>query len=138
MRFLPRSFDAINRGMSYPARTIFWFGCYLLVLGTTLILFPNTLLGLFRVAPTAEVWIRVTGMLVLILGAYDILAGLSELHQFIRWSVPLRASVILFFGVFVLLGYAPAVLLLFGLIDLACAAWTWVALRQTLRARVPA
>lgn len=117
--------------MSYPAKTLFWFGCYLLVLGMALILFPNALLALFRVAPTVEVWIRVTGMLVLILGAYDILASLSELHQFIRWSVPMRASVIFFFAVFVLLGYAPAVLLLFGFIDLACAAWTWVALRQT-------
>jgi hypothetical protein len=31
----------------------------------------------------------------------------------------------------VLLGYAPAILLLFGLIDLACAAWTWSALGQS-------
>ena len=117
--------------MSYPAKTLFGFGCYLLVLGTALVLFPNAVLSLFRVAPTIEVWIRVTGMLVLILGAYDILAALSELHQFIRWSVPLRASVIFFFAVFVLLGYAPAILLLFGLIDLACAAWTWIALRNS-------
>lgn len=116
--------------MSYPAKTVFAFGCYLLVLGAALILFPNAVLDLFRVAPTVEVWIRVTGMLVLILGAYDILAALAELREFFRWSVPLRASVILFFSVFVLLGYAPAVLLLFGLIDLACAAWTWVALRR--------
>ena len=117
--------------MSYPAKTLFGFGCYLVVLGIALILFPNAVLAAFRVAPTVEVWIRVLGMLVLILGTYDILAALSELHQFIRWSVPLRASVIFFFAVFVLLGYAPTVLLLFGLIDLACAAWTWVALRQT-------
>ena len=119
--------------MSYPAKTLFGFGCYLLVLGAALILFPNAVLALFRVAPTVEVWLRVTGMLVLILGAYDILAALAELHQFIRWSVPMRASVIFFFAVFVLLGYAPPVLLLFGLVDLACAAWTWVALRQTRR-----
>jgi hypothetical protein len=116
--------------MSYPAKTLFAFGCYLLVLGMLLIVFPNIVLQLFGVAPTVEVWIRVTGMLVLIRGAYDILASLSELHQFIRWSVPMRASVIFFFAVFVLLGYAPPVLLLFGLIDLACAAWTWVALRR--------
>jgi hypothetical protein len=117
--------------MSYPARTIFAFGCYLLVLGAALILFPNAVLDLFGVAPTVEVWIRVTGMLVLLLGAYDILAALAELREFFRWSVPLRASVIFFFSVFVLLGYAPPVLLLFGLVDLACAAWTWVALRRT-------
>jgi hypothetical protein len=124
--------------MSYPAKTLFGFGCYLLVLGTALVLFPNAVLTLFRVAPTIEVWIRVTGMLVLILGAYDILAAISELHQFICWSVPLRASVIFFFAVFVLLGYAPAILLLFGFIDLACAAWTWIALRRTRVAAQPA
>jgi hypothetical protein len=116
--------------MSSPARTMFAFGCYLLALGTALILYPNGVLDLFGVAPTVEVWIRVTGMLVLILGAYDILAAIAELRQFFRWSVPLRASVIFFFSVLVLLGYAPPVLLLFGLIDLAGAAWTWVALRQ--------
>ena len=116
--------------MSYPAKTLFGFGCYLLALGVALLLFPNALLGLFGVAPTIEVWIRVLGMLVLFFGAYDILAALSELHAFMRWSVPVRASVILFFAVFVLLGYAPAVLLLFGLADLVGAAWTWVALRQ--------
>jgi hypothetical protein len=116
--------------MSYPAKTLVGFGCYLLVLGMVLIVFPNALLALFGVAPTTEVWIRVTGMLVLILGAYYVLASLSELHQFIVWSIPLRASVIFFFAVFVLLGYAPAALLLFGAIDLACAAWTWVALRR--------
>ena len=116
--------------MSYPAKTLFGFGCYLLALGAALLLFPNALLGLFGVAPTVEVWIRVLGMLVLFLGAYDILAALSELHAFIRWSVPVRASVIVFFAVFVLLGYAPAVLLLFGLVDLGGAAWTWIALRR--------
>ncbi len=117
--------------MSYPAKTLFGFGCNLLVLGAILVVFPNLLLSLFHLAPTVEVWIRVAGMLVLLLGAYDILAALAELHQFIRWSVPLRASVIVFFSVFVLLGYAPTILLLFGLIDLSCAAWTWIALRQS-------
>ncbi|HXD39884.1 MAG TPA: hypothetical protein VN649_04940 [Ramlibacter sp.] len=124
--------------MSYPAKTLFGFGCYLLLLGAGLVLFPNAVLALFGVAPTVEVWIRVAGVLVLLIGAYDVLAALSELHQFIRWSVPLRASVILFFAVFVLLGYAPAVLLLFGLIDLVCAVWTWIALRQSSRAPQPA
>ncbi len=116
--------------MSYPARTLFGFGCYLLALGVALLLFPNALLGLFGVAPTVEVWIRVLGMLVLFFGAYDMLAALSELDAFMRWLVPVRASVIVFFAVFVLLGYAPAVLLLFGLIDLVGAVWTWIALRQ--------
>jgi hypothetical protein len=116
--------------MSAAATTVFAFGCYLLLLGVALILFPNTVLSLFGVAPTIEVWIRVAGMLVLFLGAYYLLAALAELRPFFRWSVPVRASVIVFFAVFVLLGLAPPVLLLLGAVDLAAAAWTWLALRQ--------
>jgi hypothetical protein len=122
------------RELSGPARTVFVFGIYLLVLGALLILAPNFLLGLFHIAPTAEVWIRVTGMLVLFLGAYYVLAALAELQAFMRWTIALRASVLLFFLAFVLSGLAPAVLILFGLVDLAGASWTaWAIWRAATR-----
>ena len=121
--------------MSYPALTVFVFACYLLGLGTMLVLAPNLLLGLFGVAPTVEVWIRVTGMLVLFIGTYYVLAAMSEMQQFFRWSIAIRASVVAFFAVFVLLGFAPTVLLLFGLVDLVGAAWTGLALWQAARIR---
>lgn len=49
--------------------------------------------------------------------------------QFFGWSVKARASVILFFIAFVALGFAPWMLLLFGLVDLVAALWTRAALR---------
>lgn len=116
--------------MSYPALTLLGFGGYLLVLGAVLILVPNTLLTLFGIAPTVEVWIRVAGMLVLILGAYYVLAALADLREFIRWTMPLRVVAAAFLALFVLLGYAPAVMLLAAIIELAGAAWTWFALRR--------
>lgn len=116
--------------MSKSARTIFVFGIYLVVLGITLVTVPNLLLGLFGFAETQEVWIRVVGMLVLILGVYDVQAARQGWDGFIRLSVPLRMSVPAFFGAFVLAGLAPPVLLLFAAVDLAAAAWTWVALRE--------
>lgn len=119
--------------MSKPARTIFVFGVYLAVLGVTLVAVPNLLLGLFGFAATQEVWIRVVGMLVLFLGAYDLQAGRQEWDGFIRLSVPLRMSVPVFFGAFVLAGLAPPVLLLFAAVDFAAAAWTWLALREARR-----
>jgi hypothetical protein len=122
------------RELSGPARTIFVFGAYLLLLGALLVVAPNFLLGLFRIAPTTEVWIRVLGAVVLILGAYYVLAALAELHAFMRWTVALRASVVLFFLAFVLSGLAPAALILFGLVDLAGAAWTaWALWRASTR-----
>lgn len=122
------------RELSGPARTVFVFGIYLLLLGAVLIAAPNVLLGLFHISPTAEVWIRVVGMLVLFLGAYYVLAALAGLHAFMRWTIALRASVVLFFLAFVLSGLAPAALIVFGLVDLAGAAWTaWAIWRASTR-----
>jgi len=118
--------------LSTPAKTVFVFGVYLLLLGSLLVIAPNVLLGWFRIAATAEVWIRIVGMLVLLLGAYYVLAALADVRDFMRWSVPLRASVPVFLLAFVLTGLAPPVLILFGLIDLAGAAWTGWALWRNL------
>lgn len=116
--------------MSYAAKTLFVFGLYMLALGTTVILVPNVLLLLFHLPTTDEVWIRVVGMLVIILGIYDIIAALEELEPLILWSIPLRSSVIILFAVFVITGLATHTLLLFGVIDTAGAIWTWSALRK--------
>jgi hypothetical protein len=115
--------------MSRAAISLFAFGAYLLILGLVLMFVPNALLTLFGLAPTDEVWIRVVAMLVLILGCYDVLAARAELTPFFRWSVVLRASVIVFFAAFVALGMVPPMLLVFGVVDLAAAVWTAVALR---------
>ena len=116
--------------MSRAAVSLFVFGIYLLLLGSVLTIVPNALLALFGLPPTHDVWIRVVAMLVLILGCYDVLAARAELTPFFRWSVWLRGSVIVFFAVFVGLGLVKPVLLLFGLVDLAAAAWTALALRS--------
>jgi hypothetical protein len=116
--------------LSGPARSVFVFGVYLLLLGALLVLAPNFLLGLFRIAPTAEVWVRVAGMLVLVIGAYYVLAALAEIRVFMRWTVGLRLCVLVFLSAFALTGLGPMVLILFGLVDAAGAAWTAWALRR--------
>lgn len=109
---------------------MFVFAVYLVGLGLALLLVPNLLLGAFGVPPTDEVWIRINGMLVLCLSFYYARAARRELTSFIRWTVWARAAVIVYFTAFVLLVSAPRALLLFGLIDLLAAAWTWLALRK--------
>ena len=115
--------------MSRAAVSLFVFGIYLLLLGTVLMVAPNAFLALFGLPSTHDVWIRVVAMLVLILGCYDVMAARAELAPFFRWSVWLRASVIVWFGMFVGLGLVPPILLLFGFVDLAAAVWTALALR---------
>ena len=123
--------------MQKSARSLFVFGIYMLVLGATVVLAPNFLLALFHLPATDEVWIRVAGVLVIILGIYELVAARHALAALIAWSVPLRLSVIVFFAAFVCAGLAPPVLLLFGAIDCAGAAWTWYHLRRELAGSGP-
>lgn len=115
--------------MSNSARSVFVFGLYLLVLGIVLLVAPNFLLGMFFLPSTSEVWIRVVGMLVLLLGFYYTQAARKEMTDFFRWTVYVRSTVIVFFTVFVLLGLASPPLILFGAVDLLGAVWTGLALR---------
>ena len=117
--------------MSKAAISVFVFSIYLFVLGLILVAFPNVLLSLFRVPETNEVWIRVVGMLVLILGYYYSTAAQNELTPFLRATVIGRFSVLGFFIVFVLLDFAPPILILFGVIDAVAATWTGLALRNS-------
>lgn len=115
--------------MSKSAFSLRIFSIYMFALGSVLVAAPNLLLSFFGFPETQEVWIRVVGMLVLIIGYLDFMASGCELLAFFRWSVPARLSVPVFFVAFVALGLAPPVLLLFGAIDLAAAIWTAVCLR---------
>ena len=116
--------------MSRAAKSLFAFGIYLCGLGLLLLLVPNPLLRAFGAPTTNEVWIRVNGMLVLCLSFYYVLAARNGLTNFIRWTVWTRLAVIVYFAAFVLLVSAPKALLLFGLIDLSAALWTWLALKK--------
>jgi len=116
--------------MSKSARSVFVFGLYLAVLGIVLLVTPNFLLGMFGLPITTEVWIRIVGMLVLFLGFYYTQAARKEMTDFFRWTVYLRSTVVIFFVVFVLLGFASPPLIMFGVVDLLGAIWTGLALRS--------
>ena len=124
--------------MSKSARSMFVFSLYLYVLGAILVLIPNTLLRLFSDPPTNEVWIRVVGVVVFILGFYYFQASRNELKKFFKSTVYGRTAVLLFFIAFVIAGLAPPKLILFGVIDAAGALWTQLSLhseKKTLIAR---
>lgn len=119
--------------MSRAAQSVFLFSIYLLLLGLVLLVVPNWLLSLFGMPETEEVWVRVVGMLVLLLAFYYSSAARNELTSFMRATVVARFSVVVFFAAFVVLGFAPPVLIVFGLVDVLAATWTAVALRRDRR-----
>lgn len=116
--------------MANSARSVFVFGIYLAVLGIGLLAAPGPMLAPFGLPAPQEVWVRVGGMVIAFLGGYYILAARHGLRPFLAWTVATRASVIVVFAVLVGTGLGPAVLLLFGAVDLAGAVWTWAALRR--------
>lgn len=119
--------------MSRAALSLLVFGVYILGLSILLLIAPNVMLRFFGFPPTQEVWIRIAGMFLLFLAVYDILAARAEMRELIRWTVPVRVSVILFFGAFALLGLVKPILVLLSLVDFSSAIWTAWALKRDLR-----
>ncbi len=116
--------------MSRSALSVLVFGLYLSILALGFLIFPDTVLSLFGLLPTSEVWVRVVGMLLLGLSYYYIQMARLEFKPFFRFSAQARALVIVFFIVFYLLDYTKVGLLIIGAIDFLAALWTALALRS--------
>lgn len=116
--------------MSAAAKSIYYFGFYLYVVGLTLIFAPNILLSTLQIPETNEVWIRVVGVLACCLGFYYHRSGATNNVGFARQTIPTRIFVFISFSAFALLGYVSPVLVLFGAVDVMGAFWTWSALKK--------
>ncbi len=97
---------------------------YVLVAGTSLLLFPNFLLGIFGLEPTHEIWIRVLGMLVLALSFYYYAMYKNGGKEVIRATVQGRLFFCAGLVAFVVLGMVKPVLLGFAVVETGLALWT--------------
>ena len=118
--------------MNNAAKSIFFFGLYLAVVGAILLVAPNVLLALLGFPPTNEVWIRVAGVLVLFLAYYFIQSARAGTVDFWRWTTHVRFALIFIFTGLVLLGLARPPLILLGVADFLGAIWTTLAMRADL------
>lgn len=112
------------------AQSLQAFGWYLCVTGVGLLLAPALLLAPLGLIVPADVWVRLVGILALALGACDVLAGRDHVASLIHASVWRRLAAGVAIGLLVLLGLAPAALLLFAAVDISAASWTALALRR--------
>ncbi len=120
-----------NEGaMSKAARSVFLFSIYLLVMGAVLTVAPNLLLVMFGLPTTEEVYIRILGMLVFVLGFYYLKAAQSNLTSFIRWTVYGRLAGFFMFCLLAIGGFGPLILILFGIVDAASALWTYHCIKR--------
>ncbi len=115
-----QKFTSITVQMAYVALT-----------GISLIFMPNTLLGLFGLDPTTEVWIRVLGIIVFTLAIlyYGINNfGNKEVVKFTVYGRLFAATGII---ILALMGFSKMTLILFAGVDIATAIWTWMELKKS-------
>ena len=115
--------------MSKSAKTVLYFSYYLFLTGIQLAIVPNLFTKLFFLPETNEPWIRVVGILVIIIGFYYHQAASKDLTEFLKLTVFGRALFFVGATALVIFGIAPVIFIGFGLIDLLGAIWT----RQTLK-----
>jgi hypothetical protein len=116
--------------MTTAAKSVCYFGFYLYGVAIVLVFFPNLLLGIMGMPETTEVWIRILGLLTGIIGYYYHRNGIAENRIFFPFTVHARVLVFLSFVVFVALKMASPALIVFGVVDLLGAVWTWRTLRR--------
>jgi hypothetical protein len=116
--------------MTAAAKSVYYFGLYLYLVGATLVFIPNFFLSTLGIPETNEVWIRVLGLLAGLIGFYYHQTGAKEIKAFLPLTIPTRMTVFVVFVIFVLMKMVSPVLVGIGAIDLAGAIWTWSALKK--------
>ncbi|HNQ95801.1 MAG TPA: hypothetical protein PKK96_16840 [Anaerolineales bacterium] len=115
--------------MEKSSTSIFVFGLYLVGMGLGLVVVPNFVLGTLGFPATDEIWVRVLGVVTLVLAYYYISAARADLKTFAQWTVPARIGVFVAFAAFVVMKFVGPVMILLGSVDLLGALWTGWALR---------
>jgi hypothetical protein len=116
--------------MSKSAFSAKVFAVYLFVVGPLLVVAPNFLLSIFWIPPTSEVWIRIVGVTITMIGVYAWVAAKHEDKHFLKASVYTRFIVFVAFTTFAVTGLASPMIALFGVADLLGGIWTYFALKS--------
>ena len=116
--------------MTHSAKSVLVFGVYLTLVGATLLIIPNVFLTVIGVANTSEVWIRLSGILLMALSVYYIVAARHKLSIIFKVTACIRCTIIFFFSAFVYLQMMESVMLIFAAFDFAGGAWTYFAMKK--------
>jgi hypothetical protein len=110
--------------MTSAAMSVLALGLYMLVQGSILLVIPNVLLEFIGLPSSNAVWVRVVGLMLMILGFYYSQAAKANLTEFFRWTIPIRIAQFFAFLAFVLLSFVKPVILLFAGLELLSGVWT--------------
>ena len=115
--------------MASSAFTVKVFGIYVVLTGIGLTLAPNLVLAPLGVPEAREVWLRSLGTLAIVVGYYYLACAAANARPFFVATVKGR---FFFFALgigLIMFADGPWQIVLFGLIDVAGAIWTHLALK---------
>jgi uncharacterized protein YjeT (DUF2065 family) len=116
--------------MTQSGKSLFYFGIYVVLTGLVFLLIPETFISLAQLPSMPTGWTRVVGLLALVIGSYDILAGKNNIKLLIEASVYVRLGFALGTILLVVFGQMPVTLILLGSVDGLGAFWTTMALKS--------
>jgi hypothetical protein len=115
--------------MTRAALSVYMYGLYLISSGLPFLLIPHFTLGMFGLSAGDDLWIRLVGVLLAVIGSFYVAAVLTRSDRMLIWTVPTRYATATFMAVMVALGEAGLALLVFAALDALTASLTWVAIR---------
>jgi len=116
--------------MKKSGTSVFVWGIYAVVTGITFLLVPNLPLTMLGLGESQEVYPRLLGVAITMLGYYYLRAARQEsMTPFYAWSVHARLGLTASIIVLVLMDLAKPAMLGFAVTELAGSLWTALALR---------
>lgn len=114
--------------MSSGARSLAAWAVYVLGLGLFILVLPNTFLSVFQIDETDEVWIRLVGMLLVLLAPYYWLSARYEFTPLMTASIWGRWAIVVILVVLAI-AEGPWQLALFASVDFLGGLWTFFSVR---------
>lgn len=116
--------------MNPACKTIYWFSFYPLLAGLSMVLAPALPLQILGWPVEGLDWIRMLGVVTMIVGYYYYQLGSNNVLAFCRYSSQMRLLIPLAFVIMVLTFGMNPIYIALTLVDFLGGLWTWSALRK--------
>ncbi len=111
--------------MDTTAFSIYAFGIYEIIAGIGFLSFPNLILSFLNMEKTIEPWIRVVGILGILIGYYHFKIGQLTISALYYSTIYVRIGFIFSLVLLALTKQAPKKIILFGVASILSTIWTY-------------
>ena len=115
--------------MTKSGKSVFYFGIVAVLNGVIFCIIPEQLISMLKLPEIPAAWARVLGLLVIVIGSYEIISGRNNLRPLIKGTIYMR--LFFFTGITLLFvsGQMPKEILSLAIVDLLGAVWTMLSLK---------